>query len=88
MLPSPTILHPELLKALPEEKQSTPLSCAELVARNQQSLFVNQHVAAIASEYLLALTLTGGLKKFATYFDINSGSARSLYTDPETLAKY
>ncbi len=88
VLPSPTTLHPELLESLPEEKQSTPLSCAELVARNQQSLFVNQHVAAIASEYLLALTLTGGLRKFATYFDTNSGASRSLYTSPGTLAKY
>ncbi|PSB28524.1 PRTRC system ThiF family protein [Chlorogloea sp. CCALA 695] len=88
VLPSPIILHPELLEALPEEKQSTPLSCAELVARNQQSLFVNQHVAAIASEYLLALTLTGGLRKFATYFDINSGASRSLYTNPDILAKF
>ncbi len=88
VLPSPTTLHPELLESLPEEKQSTPLSCAELVARNQQSLFVNQHVAAIASEYLLALTLTGGLRKFATYFNTNSGSSRSLYTAPGTLAKY
>jgi PRTRC genetic system ThiF family protein len=88
VLPSPIVLHPELLEALPEEKQSTPLSCAELVARNQQSLFVNQYVAAIASDYLLALTLTGGLKKFATYFDANSGSSRSLYTAPSTLANY
>ena len=88
VLPSPIVLHPELLEALPEEKQSTPLSCAELVARNQQSLFVNQHVAAIASDYLLALTLTGGLKKFATYFNANSGSSRSLYTAPSTLANY
>lgn len=75
VLPSPTLMHPELLEALPEEQESTPLSCAELVARNQQSLFVNQHVAAIASDYLLTLTLTGGLKKFATYFDTNSGSS-------------
>lgn len=88
VLPSPTLMHPELLEALPEEQESTPLSCAELVARNQQSLFVNQHVAAIASDYLLALTLTGGLKKFATYFDTNSGSSRSLYTAPSTLANY
>jgi PRTRC genetic system ThiF family protein len=88
VLPSPVVLHPELLEALPEEQESTPLSCAELVARNQQSLFVNQHVAAIASDYLLALILTGGLKKFATYFDTNSGSSRSLYTAPSTLANY
>lgn len=87
-LPSPALIHPELLQPLPEEIAQTPLSCAELIAGNQQSLFVNQHVAAIASEYLLALTLTGGLRKFATYFDMNSGASRSLYNHPETLARY
>lgn len=78
-LPSPSLQHPELLEALPEELNSPRLSCAEIQARNQQSLFVNQQVAAIASDYLLALTLTGGLKRFATYFDSQSGSMRSLY---------
>ncbi len=87
-LPSPALLHPELLEVQLEELETTPLSCAELLARNQQNLFVNQQVAAIASEYLLALTLTGGLRKFATYFDSNSGSARSLYISPKALERY
>ncbi len=72
-LPSPSLQHPELLQPLPEELASKRLSCAEIQARNQQNLFVNQQVAAIASEYLLALTLTGGLRRFATYFDGQSG---------------
>lgn len=87
-LPSPALVHPELLQALPEELETAPVSCAELVRKNQQSLFVNQQVAAIASDYLLALTLTGGLQKFATYFHTPSGSARSLYANKQTLQRY
>lgn len=85
-LPSPTLVHPELLE--PPVLNSIPLSCAEIEARNRQSLFVNQQVAAIASDYLLALTLTGGLRRFATYFNSGSGSARSLYTDLKTIQQY
>jgi PRTRC genetic system ThiF family protein len=87
-LPSPALQHPELLQALPGELATTRLSCAEIQARNQQNLFVNQQVAAIASEYLLALTLTGGLRRFATYFDTSSGAMRSLYNCAETLNKF
>ncbi len=87
-LPSPTIQHPELLMPLPEESNSTPLSCAEIALRNHQSLFVNQQVAAIAADYLLQLTLTGGLRRFATYFNSHSGTAKSLYTDKERLVTH
>ncbi|AFZ28596.1 dinucleotide-utilizing enzyme possibly involved in molybdopterin or thiamin biosynthesis (plasmid) [Cylindrospermum stagnale PCC 7417] len=87
-LPSPSCQHPELLTPLPEELNSTPLSCAEIQARNRQSLFVNQQVAVIAVEYMLALTLTGGLRRFATYFHNSTGSCRSLYTCAESLQQF
>lgn len=87
-LPSPSLLHPELLEPQSEELVPFSTSCAELIARNQQSLFVNQQIAAIASDYLLGLTLTGSLQKFATYFHMPSGAARSLYIDRDTLQRY
>ncbi|MDB9441483.1 ThiF family adenylyltransferase [Sphaerospermopsis kisseleviana CS-549] len=87
-LPSPSRQHPELLTPLPEESNSTSLSCAEIQARNRQSLFVNQQVAVIAAEYLLALTLTGSLRKFASYFHNTTGSCRSLYTCVDSLQKF
>lgn len=87
-LPSPALQHPELLQALSEELTTVRLSCAEIQARNQQSLFVNSQVAAIASVYLLALTLTGGLRRFATYFDSSSGTMRSLYNCGETFKRF
>jgi PRTRC genetic system ThiF family protein len=78
-LPAPSIVHPELLKSLPEESESTNLSCAEMAIRNAQSLSINQGIASIAADYLVRLT-TGQLNRFATYFDCSSGSSSSLYT--------
>ncbi|MBD2449004.1 ThiF family adenylyltransferase [Nostoc sp. FACHB-152] len=73
-LPSPVLVHPELLVPQPEELSDNNLSCAEIQARNYQSLFVNKMTSAIAAQYLLELTLTGGLKKFASYFDLKAMS--------------
>jgi hypothetical protein len=50
-------------------------------------LGINPITAAIAADYLLKLTLTGGLRKFATYIDLPSGVMRSHYTTPETLGQ-
>lgn len=87
-LPSPTLQHTELLEPQPEELSDTTLSCAEIALRNQQGLFVNQQVAAIATEYVKALLLTGGLRRFATYFNSDIGSMRSHYIWTSNLAQY
>jgi PRTRC genetic system ThiF family protein len=84
-LPAPAIVAPDLLQARPEELLAEKLSCAEIQLANTQSLAVNQQVAAIATDYLLRL-LGGSLKKFATYFDLESGSARSRYITVEEVA--
>jgi PRTRC genetic system ThiF family protein len=87
-LPSPGLIAPRLLIPRLEELQSTRQSCAEIAKANQQSLFINQRVAAEAIEMLVQLTLTGGLKRFATYFHAGTGSSRSEYSSPDTLAKF
>lgn len=75
-LPLPSIQHPELLVDDPVEKMAE--SCAELTLRDAQSLMVNQAVATFASQYLYRLILSQDLDIYATYFDLVSGSARSL----------
>ncbi|HBY81145.1 MAG TPA: thiamine biosynthesis protein ThiF, partial [Cyanobacteria bacterium UBA11148] len=87
-LPSPSLVAPTLLTPNPEELESPPLSCAEIALYNQQALFINQRVAAEAIEMLAQLTLTGGLKRFATFFHAGVGSSRSFYTSPNTLSKF
>lgn len=93
LLPAPSLQHPELLK--PETAKSTDrgnraerataASCAERIRLGEQSLNVNQRVAVEMSEMLSELLLTQNLKRFATYFDIESGASRSVYCTPEAI---
>jgi PRTRC genetic system ThiF family protein len=85
-LPAPSVVAPDLLEAKPEELAASKLSCAEIAVANAQSLAVNQTVAAVATDYLLRL-VGGGLKRFATYFDLSSGSMRSRYITPDEVAR-
>lgn len=87
-LPSPALQRPELLTPKPEEAldASRRLSCAELTMLNYQALTINRVVATIADSYLWRLLLRGGLKRFATVTDDESGVQKSYYTTPEQVA--
>lgn len=78
-IPVPSIQHPELLDPPIVTDNSSSLSCAEMAVQNAQSLTVNQMVANHAADFLLRLVVTQDLRKYATYFDLASGSARSKY---------
>ena len=89
-LPAPSVIHPELL-----ENQETPLpretdermSCAERIMRGEQSLNINQRVAVEIGEMLTGLVLTNSLRRFATYFDLESGTSRSSYCTQAQIAE-
>jgi hypothetical protein len=49
---------------------------------------VNQRVAAEAADYLLRLTPSHNLKRFATYFDLSAGSCRSTYVTPDNVRPF
>jgi PRTRC genetic system ThiF family protein len=85
-LPAPSLQAPRLLKPLPHEAGAQSLSCAELAVQDAQSLAVNQTAAAIATDYLVRMLLSHDLRRFATHFDLASGSARSQYITPEQVA--
>ncbi|MFN6475361.1 ThiF family adenylyltransferase [Nostoc sp. DedQUE07] len=82
-LPAPVLVHPELLVEEQERIQQS-LSCAELAA--SQSLSINLRVAAEINDYLRGIVF-GGLRKFATYFDLPTGSSRSIYITKSNLLK-
>lgn len=84
-LPAPSVLHPDLLQT---EKTSVPdrsegLSCPDRVRLGEQSLNINQRVAVEMADMLTAMFLTRSLKRFATYFDLETGTSRSLYCTPQ-----
>lgn len=86
-LPSPALVHPELLTVRADETPRPKQSCAELAAIDPQSLTINAIIASHMADYLLRLLITNDLRRFATYIDMNTGSARSLPTTPEQVAQ-
>lgn len=89
-LPAPSVIHPELLEnqELPKKRENVErLSCPELVRLGEQSLNINQRVAVEIAEMLTELLLMGNLRRFATYFDLESGTSHSLYCTPEHIEK-
>lgn len=85
-LPVPSLVHPELLTD--QEKETgpvAPLSCPDRIRLGEQSLNVNQRVAVEIGEMLTATFLTSNLRRFATYFDLETGTSRSLYCTPENI---
>ena len=81
-LPAPSIVHPDLLEdqePLRASPQAANVSCAERIRLGEQSLNINQRVAVEIAEMLTSMLLTRSLKRFATYFDLDCGTSRSLY---------
>lgn len=77
-LPAPALVHPELLKRERRPVNTQPRSCAELALSDPQSLTINSIIASHMADYLLRLVITKDLRRFATYIDMDTGSARSL----------
>ena len=86
-LPLPSTQHPELIEAAPADdfRQDTELSCADLAMLDSQGMAINQRMAAEATDYLVRMLLTRDLQKMATYIDLASGTAKSVYITPENV---
>lgn len=87
-LPSPVLQCPDLLEPQPEELSHHNLSCAELVLANAQGLIVNQRVAAEAADYLARLLIHQNLRRFATWFDLASGSVKNHFITQEAITSF
>jgi PRTRC genetic system ThiF family protein len=87
-LPVPSLIHPDLLQ--PEEKalgraNQDGVSCPDRIRLGEQSLNINQRVAVEIGEMLTEMFLTRSLRRFATYFDLETGTGRSLYCTPDNV---
>jgi PRTRC genetic system ThiF family protein len=84
-LPAPSIQEPGLLK--PPLEDLGYLSCADLVTQDTQSLLINQSMAGHLACYTMRLLITRDLDRYATYVDLETGTARSLFiTKPKEAA--
>ncbi|HRI05233.1 MAG TPA: ThiF family adenylyltransferase [Pyrinomonadaceae bacterium] len=85
-LPAPSLQHPDLLE--PERIEAkTDVSCPERVRLGQQGLNVNQRVAIEMAEMLSSMLLTRTLKRYAVYFDLDSGSGKSRYCTKDSITE-
>lgn len=87
-LPAPSLVHPDLLEPeIPRLKtqMSEELSCPDRIRMGEQSLNINQRVAVEIGEMLTSMFLTRNLRRFATYFDLETGTSRSLYCTPDQI---
>lgn len=86
-LPAPSLIHPDLLQAekWSRSEETSLLSCPDRIRLGEQSLNINQRVAIEMTEMLTEMFLTRSLKRFATYFDLDSGTCRSVYCTPEQI---
>ncbi len=83
-LPSPSLQHPDLLEPETIETKSD-VSCPERVRQGEQGLNINQRVAIEMAEMLSSILLTRTLKRFAVYFDLETGTSRSTFCTPERI---
>lgn len=86
-LPYPSIQHPEIIDPQKDAVRA-PASCAQLIMRGEQGLFVNQTVAAYGASMLYQILAERSLKQFSIYFDLANGTNRSLAITEENLKKY
>lgn len=91
-LPAPSLQHPELLQPENQKlntqhtsREKEKITCAERIRLKEQSLNINQRVAVEMAEILAELLLTHKLKRFAAYFDLESGASRAVYNTPEAI---
>jgi len=88
-LPHAGLLFPALLQPEPEPVPHAERSCAELVERDEQQLFVNDLVATCAAQYLYRLLNREPLTTFASFLSLSPApTVRSLSITAAELKAY
>jgi PRTRC genetic system ThiF family protein len=85
-LPSPYVQEPALLEPDPEEE--TPLSCADLTLREEQSLLINAQVAAVAAQLVYDLVVSRTVRHYAVYFNLEPPTMSSKLLTRRALARF
>lgn len=88
-LPNAALLFPQLLE--PEAKAEPtpePVSCADLTARGEQHLIVNDLVACTAGQYLYKLLHRQPIHTFLSYVSVDTITVRSIPVEKSELLGY
>jgi PRTRC genetic system ThiF family protein len=87
-LPSPALLFPQLLQPEPQPTPQPNLSCADLVARGDQHLLINDLVACVVAGYVYKLLHRQPVTTFVSYVSVDALSVRSLPICRDELLLY
>lgn len=85
-LPAPSLLYPNLVEEPPKPKRQR-LDCAAAVQANEQSLMVNQAIAAVAGQYLYQLVVERRITTCSTTISLAGLSMRSTPITATALAQ-
>ncbi len=90
VLPNAGLLFPSLLEAEAQEKAvESPLSCAELVARGEQHLYINDFMANLVTHYVYQLLNREAITSFVSFVSLTPCvSVRSVPFTLESLKSY
>lgn len=89
-LPHAGLLFPSLLEPEPETEQPEPeLSCAELAARGDQHLYINDFMGSLVTQYVYQLLNRDPITTFVTFVTLTpSVSVRGVPFTRENLSAY
>lgn len=86
-LPLPSVQDPDLLEPeAPEQPIPLPLSCADLVARDAQSLMMNQLMATVVAQYATDFVLHRRLTTYRTVVSLDPPTVVSFPITEASLA--
>lgn len=82
-LPAPSLVYPDLLV----DQKRRRLDCAAAMIADEQSLMVNQMMAAIVAQYCYQIVVSRRLTTFETMVDLQSLTMRSTPITAATLSR-
>lgn len=90
-LPNAALIFPDLLEPDPDETPQADeagLSCADLLMRDEQHLFINDMMASVAANYLYKLLYRQPINTFMTFCDLEGLTMRSVPITADDLTAY
>lgn len=82
-LPAPHVVFPSLLEPDKPASPTPELSCADLVARGDQHLFINEYVALAASQYVYRLLHRQPIHSHMSYVSADTGTIKPVLITSE-----
>jgi len=85
-LPSPALVFPSLLEPDEPKPALSDLSCADLVQRGEQHLYINEFVALAASQYIYRLLHRQSISSHMSYVSADTGMIKPVLITSEIVA--